>query len=261
MPKIIIYIFLFLFLSLPLHSKSLQIVYVPVKSQKSVDFIKGVKKSAHQVNLSSVYNVKPENADIILTFNVADYQKYHSYNKKNFIALIKESDLKGINTQNLTGALISELPVYKIAMEIKEHYKNVEKIGIVLNDENMIKKIAMLRIYSPLIKVYEVSDKAKILLSFNKAIEDNDFIVLLPDKFVFNYFTFQKILKILMAKEISFAGYSKNFMKFGAKICFEINYFEEGKRIGAFLKSIKSKNVNKLKKFYTDNIDFYLNHE
>jgi len=175
--------------------------------------------------------------------------------KKIFACFVNKKDIE--NNSKLIGAYIEKIPYRKIILKIKEKYPDVRSIGIVLHNKEIIKKISNLVFYNPLVRIYEAEKRGEIIYKFSQAIKQNDFIIVVPDDFVINYFTFQKIIKLLNEEERKYCGYSKDFLKLGAEFIYEIDYFKDGEMIGKFLNDYFNKNLKKTKIFYSENIKFY----
>jgi len=255
-------ILIFLIISFPvILLADFKVGYYSLKSDKEKSFFNGIKKSLPNSEFIKINGKKDTDVDIIFAFNYRDYTKSSKLQKKIFYACFDKKFSEKLINNNLIGAFCPSLPYYQIIMSIKNKFKDIGSIGIVLHNESTIKDIAKLRIYNPLIRLYEVSEKSRVLFKFKTAIDENDFILLLPDDFVFDYFSFQKILKQLINNDKLFAGYSKAFMKLGAAMAFEADYFKEGIKIGEFLKNIKKSKVRKFKRFYLENIKLYFKDE
>ena len=255
-------ILIFLIISFPvILLADFKVGYYSLKSDKEKSFFNGIKKSLPNSEFIKINGKKDTDVDIIFAFNYRDYTKASKLQKKIFYACFDKKFSEKLINNNLIGAFCPSLPYYQIIMSIKNKFKDIGSIGIVLHNESTIKDIAKLRIYNPLIRLYEVSEKSRVLFKFKTAIDENDFILLLPDDFVFDYFSFQKILKQLINNDKLFAGYSKAFMKLGAAMAFEADYFKEGIKIGEFLKNIKKSKVRKFKRFYLENIKLYFKDE
>ncbi len=260
--KKIIFILIILLFSVHLFGKNITIGYFQQLDSKRTtiveNFIKGIKSAIEHTEFINLEKNNSNNIDIILIFSENDYFKAKDFNKRMFY-VEKENKVKNFSDKNMLGILTSKLPYYNIIMKIKSVFEEINSIGIVIHNKTMIKDIAKLRVYDPLVKIYEVSNKGSLLYNFNKAVNDCDFTLLLPDKFVFNYFSFQKIMRILNRDNSLFCGFSKMFLKYGAAMAFEIDYFKEGERIGKFLKKVDLKHFNKIKIFNIENIRYYMN--
>ena len=223
-----------------------------------LNIINGIKESAPNFKFIELEDSNLNSVDLILVFSVNDYEKVQKSKKKIF-TFNMNNHLDTLQDKNIIGVFIPKLPYYKIIMKIKNTFNNINRIGVVLHNKKIIKDISRLRIYNPFVKIYEVTNRETILYTFNKALENNDFILLLPDKFVFNYFSFQKIIRILNRDEALFGGFAKTFLKYGAVIAFEIDYFEAGKKVGKFLNNTDLKSLKNSVKFYPANVRYYLN--
>ncbi len=224
-------------------------------------FLKGLKESGiNLIKVNTLKNVKNlKDVDLFISLNSKEFNLLLNSKVKLFGAFLDKNLLSQNLPKNVVGILVNTLPFYKIFMEIKSKFKTIQKIGIVLHNKELIKNIAKLMIYNPLIKIYDVKNKSEILYKFKKALTENDFIMILPDDFVLNYFTFQKIIKMLKDEDKPFGGYSKYFLNYGAKFAFEIDYEKIGKCIGSFLKKI-NKN-SKFKIFSLKFVKFYFKNE
>ncbi len=251
-------LFLIIFFIFFISISNAEVAYIPYNTHEGNLFISGIKKIIPDISIFNSENIN-DNIKIILTMSLKDYLNIKVTNKKIFAAFLDDY-VKGLNnTKNLIGEFIPDFPYYQIIMKIKEHYPHINSIGIVLHNERLIKKIAGLRIYSPLIKIYEVTNRQELFYKFNQAVRNNDFILLVPDNFIFNYFSIQKILKILNNNDIIYGGYSKAFLKYGASMGFEIDYYKEGVKVGHFLKNYKCMDEKKIKIFYPDKIEYFFN--
>ncbi len=224
-------------------------------------FIEGIQKTAKFKILKFSNNEKLNQAKVKLIITLDDKQLEEEKNikKKIFAAFVSDKTLKYLSTKdfNIVGAFIKQYPVKNIVMKIKERFKNVTKIGIVLHNKEVIKRIAGLMLYNPLVQIYEVTSNSEILYKFKLAEEQNDFILILPDSFVLNYFSFQKIIKSLINSEKPFAGYSEKFLKYNASMAFEIDYEKEGERIGKYLNFILENRKNIFRIFYPKFVKYF----
>ncbi len=251
-----LFLVIFHFFSANIFSGEISVAYINTHDEKNIKrFIQGLEST--QIKIIHLKKIKNKNFNYLITLDTDEYIKFLNLQVKIFAAFINEKNLNKNIPGNLIGALIDKYPFRKIFLTVKKIFPNINSIGIVLHNYDMIKSIANTMVYQPLIRIYEVNKKSKILYKYRKAIEQNDFIIIFPDEFVINYFTFSKILKMLNENEKNFAGYSKLFLKYGANLVFEIDYFKEGKIVGNYLKNYK----NGFKKFYTDNLIIKINNE
>ncbi len=244
---------LFIFSVFNCFAQHFTVAYTYVAGKNEQIFLSGLKSVSHDVIFKTFTSCK--NPDIIIAFGETGYLSAENSDKPIVVTFIPLKS-KNITTKNVAGYFYTNFDIVKIADILKKKVPELNTIALVLHDENYIKYVVQQKIYQPLVQILEVRDTNKIFYKFREAMESSDMVLLMPDDFVLNYFSFRKVLKMLYEKEKPFVGFNKKLTNYGAKLVLIPDYYKEGVKAGKFLRNLfKNKMKFQREEFFITNFN------